>query len=425
MRIPSQRKALLSLVAFTIAAGSAPLAAQRGGPPPCDPAASGLKLPAGFCAIVVAEGVRGARQLLVAPNGNVLVAAQGGRGGGGGAVLLRDTNGDGRADVNQALGTAGGNGIALTPEYLYVAPNDAVLRYHYKAGALQVTGAPDTIVQDLPNRPGHVTKTIVLTSNGNLFVNVGSPSNSCQRADRTNNAPGKDPCDELATRAGIWRFSASRLHQTQKDGEHFATGLRNVVGMALLPGTNELFAMQHGRDQLFENWGDKGYTARDGADKPAEEFVHALKGDNFGWPYCYFDPDAGHLVLAPEYGGDTHTVGRCASMKEPLVAFPGHWAPDGLVFYTGTQFPASYRGGAFIAFHGSWNRGPRPEDQQGFQVVFQPMSGQTPAGKWSTFADGFRDLQPGSRPVGLAVGPDGSLYVGDDTGGRIWRIIHR
>ncbi|HEX8905549.1 MAG TPA: hypothetical protein VF771_11935 [Longimicrobiaceae bacterium] len=129
-------------------------------------------------------------------------------------------------------------------------------------------------------------------------------------------------------------------------------------------------------------------------------------------------------MLAPEYGGKGSEVGRCARMKAPLVGFPGHWAPESLVFYTGTRFPARYRGGAFIAFHGSWNRAPLP--QAGFRVVFVPMSGGR-AGTYETFTDltpagGGR---PAHRPMGLAVAPDGALFLTDDAGGRIWRIVYR
>jgi glucose/arabinose dehydrogenase len=135
-------------------------------------------------------------------------------------------------------------------------------------------------------------------------------------------------------------------------------------------------------------------------------------------------------VLAPEYGGDGAKVDQCAKKMQPLMAFPGHWAPNGMVFYTGSQFPAQYRGGAFVAFHGSWNRAPLP--QAGFRVVFAPFRFNKPAGTFETFASGFNPTpasgraQPGTRrPTGLAQAPDGSLFVTDDTGGMIWRITYR
>jgi glucose/arabinose dehydrogenase len=152
-----------------------------------------------------------------------------------------------------------------------------------------------------------------------------------------------------------------------------------------------------------------------------------LDGDDFGWPYCYFDPSTQAKVLAPEYGGDGVEVGRCADVGAPIAAFPAHWAPNDLLFYAAGTFPQRYEGGAFIAFHGSWNRMPFP--QAGYRVVFVPFAGGLPSGEYETFAEGFTGAeeikQPGEadhRPGGLAQGPDGSLYIADDRGGRIWRV---
>ncbi|HKJ92757.1 MAG TPA: PQQ-dependent sugar dehydrogenase, partial [Longimicrobiales bacterium] len=310
---------------------------------------------------------------------------------------------------------------------LYFGLDDAVERFRLPDGALRPAGDGVVLVHDLPARPGHRAKSLAV-QDGYVFVNIGSPSNSCQEQDRTNGSPGKDPCPELETRAGIWRFDANRQDQTEADGERYATGMRNTVALALDPGTGQLFGVIHGRDQLGQNWSDL-YTLEQGAQLPAEEFVKVERGSDYGWPYCYYDGQQHKKVLAPEYGGDGgHAVGRCADKDMPLLAFPGHWAPDGLLFYTGTQFPESFRGGAFIAFHGSWNRAPMP--QQGYKVVFVPFRDGAPAGKGTTFADGFAgpDVSPGDalhRPVGLAVGPDGSLYISDDAGGRIWRVVYR
>jgi glucose/arabinose dehydrogenase len=132
-------------------------------------------------------------------------------------------------------------------------------------------------------------------------------------------------------------------------------------------------------------------------------------------------------VLAPEYGGDGKTVGQCAKKKEPLLTFPAHWAPMAALFYTGARFPARYRGGMFITFHGSWNRAPLP--QAGYNVVFVPMKDGAPSDSYEVFADGFAGAtkSPGGaahRPVGIAQGPDGALYISDDKGGRIWRVTY-
>jgi glucose/arabinose dehydrogenase len=279
-------------------------------------------------------------------------------------------------------------------------------------------------VRDLPSG-GHSARSLAVSPDGRtLFVNVGSATNSCQVKDRSEESAGKDPCTELATRAGVWRFDAARHDQTQAEGTRFATGIRNAVGLTVAPD-GAVWATQHGRDQLGQNW-SKLYTIEQSAEKPSEELFSLHEGDDLGWPYCYHDLELGHLVLAPEYGGDGKQVGRCAQKKEPAVAFPGHWAPDGLTFYAGTQFPARYRGGAFVAFHGSWNRAPLP--QAGYRVVFVPFKDGKPVGTYETFADGFwheNGAGPQHRPVGVAVGPDGSLYVTDDAAGRIWRIVYK
>jgi glucose/arabinose dehydrogenase len=186
-----------------------------------------------------------------------------------------------------------------------------------------------------------------------------------------------------------------------------------------------LWAASHGRDGLAQQWPDI-YDADDGADKPSEEFVRAVRGSDFGWPFCLHDRELGRKVLAPEYGGDGTSEGRCATATEPVIGFPGHWGPDGLLFYRGTMVPPEYRGGAFLAFHGSWNRAPRPQD--GYRVVFIPFHAGEPDTALTTFADGFagrRKSPDGAqyRPVGLAEAPDGALFISDDQRGRIWRVI--
>lgn len=161
---------------------------------------------------------------------------------------------------------------------------------------------------------------------------------------------------------------------------------------------------------------------------PAEELVAETQGEDFGWPECYFDQFQKKLVLAPEYGGDGgKVVGVCAEKKAPVAFFPGHWAPNDLLIYTGKAFPVSYQGGAFIAFHGSWNRAPLP--QGGYDVVFQPLKDGKAAGDYITFADGFAGAtkEPGRaafRPTGLAMAPDGAMFIADDVHGRIWRVAY-
>lgn len=147
------------------------------------------------------------------------------------------------------------------------------------------------------------------------------------------------------------------------------------------------------------------------------------------WPYTYYDPFLKKIIQAPEYGGDGKK-GPDKQYLEPTMAFPAHMAPDGLLFYTGTMFPEKYKNGAFIAFHGSWNRAPEP--QKGAFVAFVPFKDGKPSGDWEIFADDFAGTNgytsPGKakhRPCGLAQGPDGALYVSDDQGGTIYKIVYK
>jgi glucose/arabinose dehydrogenase len=389
----------------------------------CDADNGGITLPQSFCALVVADSVGAARHIAAAPNGDLFIAIRNVRDTKGGIVALRDTTGDGRMDVRERFGDNGGSGIALRGADLFFGTDDAVLRYNIPRAALRPTGTADTIVSQLPMGRSHNAKTIAVRGN-DLFVNIGAPSNACQVQDRQPQSPGQDPCPELQTRAGIWRFDASRTLQTQRDGERWATGIRNAVAITIDPSTGALWAAQHGRDNLMQNW-PTHFDTTESAELPAEELLRVARGDDFGWPYCFYDGLAKRKVLAPEYGGDGQEVARCANVKGPVAAMPAHWAPNGLLFYDGRQFPARFRGGAFIAFHGSWNRAPRP--QGGYNVVFIPFANGA-AGPHEIFASGFAgdSVQPAGarhRPVGLGVGPDGSLYISDDRGGRIWRVI--
>ncbi|MEJ2203098.1 MAG: PQQ-dependent sugar dehydrogenase [Gemmatimonadota bacterium] len=391
----------------------------------------GITLPDGFCAILFVDSLPGTRHVEIAANGDVFVARRNRRTSRdapiqtGGVTVLRDTDGDGVADRSQTWGENGGNDVLIAEGFVYHAPDDAVLRYPLDEGAMVPSGPPDTIVSGLPDTRNHTAKSIALGSDGSLYVNIGAPSNACMVESRTAGSPGQDPCRQLEDRAGIWRFDADRTGQTQADGTRFATGLRNVVALQVHPGTNVLYGVMHGRDQLHGMFPDL-FTVDQNAEKPSEEFVRIVEGSDFGWPYCYHDPETGAKVLAPEYGGDGAQVGRCADKDMPIIGFPAHWAPNDLEFYSGTQFPAAYRGGAFIAFHGSWNRAPRPQD--GYRVVFVPASANGPDTTWETFADGFRregDNASVARPVGLSTGPDGSLFISDSSRGRIWRVVYR
>lgn len=400
-------------------------------PRACAPDNASLSLPAGFCAQVVADGVGPARHIAVAPNGDIYLAL---RDSGGSLLALREANADGIADQRTRFGPRigeglpfyrrGGTGIAFFEGYLYFASDTSVIRWRWRSDLMVPAGEPETILTELAVQEEHQSKAIAFARDGSMFVNFGAPSNACQKVNRLPGSMGVDPCSLLEAAGGIWRFDARRPMQRFADGTRRATGLRNVIALAIGPDSVTLWGVQHGRDLLHENRGDQvpALDQRKGADNPAEELIRIDQNTDFGWPYCYFDRDLNRKVLSPEYGGDGHAQGRCVDKDQPLMTFPGHWAPESMVFYLGDQFPFEFRAGAFVAFHGSWMRGGLP--QAGFIVAYVPFVNGRPAGTYRVFADGFRGETPRDlhRPMGLAVAPDGSLLVSDDHGGRIYRI---
>ena len=416
--------------------------ATTAAPVPCTTGTAELTLPTGFCATIFSDSIKGGRHVAVASNGDVYVAIEGTRPPARNAaasadapapkasfVALRDSNHDGSADIIKRIGSLGNTGIALANGFLYVDEGAQIVRYARSDTALAPEGKREVIVSGIPMEGGHRARNFAIGGDGALYLNVGSKSNSCQQKDRENESPGFDPCTELETRAGIWKYDANKPGQSFSPKDRFATGIRNGMGIAVAPD-GKVYATQHGRDQFMQNWPKIFPTAKYSAENPGEVLMQVNQGDDFGWPYCYQSVDEKKLVDAPEYGGDGKKTDRCASKKGPVAVFPGHWAPMSLLFYTGTSFPERYRGGAFIAFHGSWNRAPEP--QAGYRVVFQPLANGAASGEFETFANGFAavpdsTIQPGTakhRPTGLAQGPDGALFVTDDAGGRLYRITY-
>ncbi len=409
--------------------------------PACTHAHSGLTLPAGFCATVFADGIGHARHLTVAKNGVVYVNTWSGKyygntvpHAGGFLVALQDTKGTGVADKILRFGETfqdgghGGTGIALYNGFVYAESNDRIMRYPLTAGSIVPKGNGETVVSGMPLTGDHPMHPLIIDAQGAMYVDVGTETNACQEDNRKPKSPGHSPCTELLTRGGIWRYDANRTGQVFSPAERFATGIRNGEGLAFDSTGPGLFATQHGRDQLHNNWPDL-YQPEQEATLPAEELLHLQQGGDYGWPECYFDAGQDKLVLAPEYGGDGgKAVGPCAGKIGPVAAYPAHWAPDDLVIYGADQFPAHYRQGAFIAFHGSWDRAPYA--QGGYNVVFQPLQNDRASGPCEVFADGFAGAgkslgKATHRPAGLALGPDGALYVADDVTGRIYRIVYK
>ena len=440
---------LLSIVALSLGAGAMP----KPGKPikktkttiawgiRADDDNGGLKLTTGFSALVFADNLGRARHAAVDPTtGTVFVKLERLKDGKG-IVQLRDTNGDGRAEETVLFGTNAGTGAAIANGYLYASSDTSVYRYKLTNGKVMADAVAEPIVVGLTLQRQHASKSLAISPDGRLFVNFGAPSNACQEKDRQPGSKGQLPCPLLENYAGIWQFDANKKNQRQSDGKRYATGIRNAVALDWNTTTNTLYALQHGRDNL-NNWGGV-FTDSVSAELPSEEFLMVREGADFGWPYCFNNHYLGKKLLAPEYGGDGVKQDQCAGKEKPIMAFPAHWAPNDLLFYTGNQFPARYKNGAFVCFHGSWNRAPLM--QGGYFVAFIPFGKDgRPSGNYEVFAENFAGVaeqgvpgktanagklelaSPGSakhRPMGLAQGPDGSLYITDSVKGRVWRVM--
>lgn len=420
---------LFALVGFTQCQQSSSL-------PLADPDNGGLFLPDHFEAVVVVDSLPGrARHLAVRDNGDIYVKNRFSEGQAS-ITALRDTNSDGKADSIVTFGKAQrergyGTSMRIHNGYLYFSTELAVYRYALNSESLVPESEMEVVLTD-DHEHGmheHITKPVAFDNKGYMYVPYGAPSNACQDPKRTPGVPGMDPCPQLEDHGGIWRFDASKTGLTQKDGEKFATGLRSVVAMEWNYADDNLYVVMHGRDDLLRLWPQK-FSPWQSALLPSEEFLKVTEGADFGWPYCYYDQMQGKKVLAPEYGGDGNIEGRCTDCDDPIMGFPGHWAPNDLFFYTGEQFPERYKQGAFVAFHGSTNRAPYP--QSGYIIAFIPFENGAPTGDFEIFADGFAGVDPIVnvsdaiyRPMGIAMGPDGSLYLGETEKGKIWRVMYK
>lgn len=393
-----------------------------------------LLLPDGFGSVIVADSLPGrARHLAVSEWGDVYVKGRREVPGGMNWVL-RDTNADGKADIIRNFGSftnegSYSTGMRFYNGYLYTGSEKLVYRYKMKYGELIPDGSPEIIVADSGRRREHMAKPFAFDEQGFIYVPFGGPSDACQQNNRQPGSAGLRPCPLLDSNAGIWKFDANKTNQFRtKDGVRVATGLRSVVGIEWNKQDHMLYAVAHGRDGLHQTW-PMYFSPWQSALLPAETFYRLPEGANAGWPYYYYDQMKQKLMLNPEYGGDGKKEAKDSTITMPIYSFPGHWGPNDLLFYTGDQFPERYKNGAFIAFHGSTIRAPYP--QAGYFVAFIPFKMGKPQ-QMEVFADGFTGVDTvvntsdaHYRPMGLAQGPDGSLYVAETEKGKVWRVIFK
>ena len=352
------------------------------------PANATLEVPPGFKVNIFAQGLSNARWLAIAENGDVFVAEP----AAGRVTLLRDADGDGIAEVARTYisGLDRPHGLAIVAGYLYVTTPTTILRYPRRPGEVTPAGPPQGLGgrNPLGDGQGHFTRNLAIAPDGRqIFVAVGS---------RTNLSA------EAAPRATIQSFDINGTAQ-----QTFAAGLRNPVGLAFRPGSNDLYTVVNERD---------GY----GDGLVPDYFTVARQGDFFGWPFAYLGPHPSQGVLGLQ------RPDLVLSAKAPDVLFEAHSAPLGLAFYEGGQFPAEYRGDAFVALHGSWNSG-RPTGYKVVRIPFGPDG--RPTGEYVNFATGFwvggdKTAEVFGRPVGLAIAADGALLIADDVGNVIWRVSY-
>ncbi len=366
-----------------------------------------LTAPARFTVSMFADTLQLPRFMTLAPNGDVFVAEP--FRNAATITVLRDADKNGVAELREtfASGLNRPFGLAFWKNYLYVGNNDSVVRFAYTAGQLKAAGAPEKIVdlppsdaaldQDTASRLridvsqtrgyNHWTRNVIFNPTGTkMYVTVGSATNATPEND--------------ARRAAINEYNPDGSgHRV------FASGLRNPVGLAYFPGTNTLWTAVNERDHL--------------GDDLVPDFITSVSdGAFYGWPYSYIgkNVDPTVAVARPDL---------VAKAVAPDVLLPAHSAALGLIFYTGSQFPAAYRNSAFVALHGSINR----SKLSGYAVVRVPFRDGRPSGPPEEFLSGFiarddEEKQAWGRPVGLLQLPDGSILLSDDGGNRLWRVSY-
>jgi glucose/arabinose dehydrogenase len=331
-----------------------------------------------------------------------------------GRIRVLRPSADGKSAAKNAVYASGLSepfGIAFYPQgpepkWVYVAENNRVLRFPYRPGDLTTAAKPEVVVAQLaPTSGGHATRDVAFSKDGaRMFVSVGSGSNVAQ------GMPRKSPEEIKAWEAkrglgAAWGSEENRADvlvftPDGKDARIFATGLRNCVGLTVHPQTDDVYCSTNERDGLGDNL--------------VPDYVTRVReGAFYGWPWWYMGnrEDPRWKGARPDLSG---------KVTAPDVPLQPHSAPLGMTFYTGNAFPADYRASAFAAFHGSWNRTART----GYKVVRVLMRDGVPTGEYEDFLTGFvvDDNRVWGRPVGVATGKDGSLFVSEDASGTIWRV---
>jgi glucose/arabinose dehydrogenase len=374
------------------------------------PAGARPLVPDGFTVQLVAAGIASPRAMRVAPNGDLFVADSKTNT----VRVFRIPDGSSKPVENSifASGLHQPYGIAFfpagpNPEWVYVGNSDSLVRFPYRNGDLKATGKPEPILEHIP-ATHHWTRDVVVSADGNsIFFSVGSGSNVALDM-------GKQPFGGLEKfvkghpLGATWDTEEKRADVLSLDPNGgnvkiYATGLRNCSGMTVQPATGQLWCVVNERDELGDN-------------VPFEYATHVQEGAFYGWPWYYVgnNQDPRHQGERPDLAG---------KVTVPDVMIQAHSAPLGIAFYTGDDFPADYKGDAFVTLHGSWNRGVRT----GYKVIRLRFKDGKPTGQYDDFMTGFviSDKQVWGRPVGVAVAKDGSLFVSEDGNGTIWRVTHK
>jgi glucose/arabinose dehydrogenase len=373
------------------------------------PAGATPLVPAGFKVELLAEGLSGPRIVRVAPNGDIFVAETR-----AGRIRVLRTDESGAKIVTDEIYAGGLNrpfGIAFfpageNPQWLYVADTDSVVRFRYRAGDLKASGKPSTVVANLAHGSGHSTRDIAFTpDNKRMLVSVGSAGNA---GEGMGNPPtGLESWSRAQALGAPWGYETERaavlaFDPDGKGRKLYATGIRNCVGLAIQPQSGTAWCSTNERDGL--------------GDDLVPDYVTSVKeGAFYGWPWFYIggNEDPRHAAARPDLK-DKVTV--------PDVLLQPHSASLGMTFYEGNSFPPEYRGDAFAAEHGSWNRSKRT----GYKVIRVRMKDGQPTGEYEDFVTGFvvNDDDVWGRPVGVAVAKDGALLISEDGNGTIWRVTH-